>query len=151
MGAKSLFECAISRIYAVSAVSALSLEQALACKTGRPLLARSLWLGSDSHGGEVFSGKLLEFLTQTGSKTSGGETTAPRTNAMPRGAQWPMRNGRGRAGGEENASDRKEGDGSQVVPEPAPTHADAGHVSQELAAGPSSLEPRVAALLHPSG
>src|SRR4051812_10025041 len=25
-------------------------------------------LGSDSHGGEVFSGKLLEFLTQTGSK-----------------------------------------------------------------------------------
>src|SRR3954465_10140519 len=26
-------------------------------------------LGSDSHGGEVFSGKLLEFLTQTGSKT----------------------------------------------------------------------------------
>jgi len=27
-------------------------------------------LGSDSHGGKVFSGKLLEFLTQTGSKTS---------------------------------------------------------------------------------
>src|SRR3954452_7697098 len=26
-------------------------------------------LGSDSHGGEVFSGKLLEFLTQTGSKS----------------------------------------------------------------------------------
>src|SRR4051794_23386406 len=25
-------------------------------------------LGSDSHGGKVFSGKLLEFLTQTGSK-----------------------------------------------------------------------------------
>src|SRR3954466_4799092 len=42
---QSLFECAISRIYAVSAVSALSLEQALACKTGRPLLARSLWAG----------------------------------------------------------------------------------------------------------
>src|SRR4051812_48188534 len=36
---ESLFECAISRIYADSAVSALSLEQALACKTGRSLLA----------------------------------------------------------------------------------------------------------------
>src|SRR5215203_2084794 len=43
MRAKSLFECAISRIYADSAVSALGLEQALACKTGCPLLARSLW------------------------------------------------------------------------------------------------------------
>src|SRR3954453_874614 len=32
-------------------------------------------LGSDSHGGEVFSGKLLEFLTQTGSET-GPPTTA---------------------------------------------------------------------------
>src|SRR5215217_476562 len=41
--AKSLFECAISRVYADSAVSGLSLEQALACKTGCPLLARSLW------------------------------------------------------------------------------------------------------------
>src|SRR4051812_29484347 len=40
---ESLFECAISRIYADSAVSALGLEQALACKTGCPLLARSLW------------------------------------------------------------------------------------------------------------
>src|SRR3954454_8639170 len=40
---KSLFEWAISRIYADSAVSALGLEQALACKTGCPLLARSLW------------------------------------------------------------------------------------------------------------
>jgi hypothetical protein len=44
-GPQSLFECAISRIYTVSAVSALSLEQALAYKTGRPLLARSLWAG----------------------------------------------------------------------------------------------------------
>jgi hypothetical protein len=26
-------------------------------------------LGSDSHGGKVFSGKLLEFFTQTGSKS----------------------------------------------------------------------------------
>src|SRR3954468_7194573 len=42
-GSRSLFECAISRIYADSAVSALGLEQALACKTGCPLLARSLW------------------------------------------------------------------------------------------------------------
>jgi len=40
--AKSLFECAISMVYADSAVSAVSLEQALACKTGCPLLARSL-------------------------------------------------------------------------------------------------------------
>src|SRR5215218_8144151 len=40
---KSLFECAISRVYADSAVSGLSLEQALACKTGCPLLTRSLW------------------------------------------------------------------------------------------------------------
>src|SRR3954452_23104477 len=42
---ESLFECAISRIYADSAVSALSLEQALAHKSGCPLLARSLWAG----------------------------------------------------------------------------------------------------------
>src|SRR3954453_9980669 len=45
MDSESLFECAISRIYADSAVSALSLEQALARKTGCPLLARSLWAG----------------------------------------------------------------------------------------------------------
>src|SRR3954453_19427329 len=42
---QSLFECAISRIYADSAVSALSLEQALAHKSGCPPLARSLWAG----------------------------------------------------------------------------------------------------------
>src|SRR3954469_3618240 len=41
--AESLFEYAISRTYAGSVVSGLSLEQALACKTGCPLLARSLW------------------------------------------------------------------------------------------------------------
>jgi hypothetical protein len=40
-----LFGCVVSRIYADSVVSALSLEQALACKTGCPLLARSLWAG----------------------------------------------------------------------------------------------------------
>src|SRR3954465_10771276 len=40
--AQSLFECAISMVYADSAVSAVSLEQALACRTGCPLLARSL-------------------------------------------------------------------------------------------------------------
>src|SRR4051812_30210731 len=33
-------------------------------------------LGSDSHGGNVFSGKLLEFLTQTGSKRL-GSTLSP--------------------------------------------------------------------------
>jgi hypothetical protein len=33
----------MSKTYADSAVSALGLEQALACKTGCPLLARSLW------------------------------------------------------------------------------------------------------------
>src|SRR4051794_40880448 len=40
--AQSLFESALSRTYANSAVSVLSLEQALACKTGCPLLAQSL-------------------------------------------------------------------------------------------------------------
>src|SRR3954463_12043605 len=65
---QSLFECAISRIYAVSAVSALSLEQALACKTGCPLLARSLGAGFRQPRRQSFSGKLLEFLTQTGSQ-----------------------------------------------------------------------------------
>src|SRR3954452_16297510 len=66
---ESLFECAISRIYADSAVSALSLEQALACKTAVLCLPDPCGLGFDSHGGKVFSGKLLEFLTQTGSKS----------------------------------------------------------------------------------
>ena len=55
-------------IYAYSAVSALSLEQALACKTGCPCLPDPCGLGSDSCGGKVFWGKLLEFLTQTGSE-----------------------------------------------------------------------------------
>src|SRR3954469_5478128 len=41
-GTESLFESALSRTYANSAVSVLSLEQALACKTGCPLLAQSL-------------------------------------------------------------------------------------------------------------
>ena len=41
--AESLFECVISMTYAVSAVSALSLEQGLTCKIDCPLLVRSLW------------------------------------------------------------------------------------------------------------
>ena len=65
---KSLFECAISRIYATSAVSALSLEQALTCRLAALCLPDPCGLGSDSHGGKVFSGKLLELFTQTGSK-----------------------------------------------------------------------------------
>jgi len=40
---ESLFERAISRTYVTSRVSALSPEQAPACKTGCPLLTRSLW------------------------------------------------------------------------------------------------------------
>ena len=64
---ESLFECAISRIYADSAGSVLSLGQALACKTGRPLLARPLWARLRQPRRQSFSGKLLEFLTQTGS------------------------------------------------------------------------------------
>src|SRR3954466_4234024 len=59
MDTKSLFECAISRIYADSAVSALSLEQALACKTGRPLLARSLWARLRQHRGQSFFGQAI--------------------------------------------------------------------------------------------
>src|SRR4051794_3651057 len=57
--AKSLFEWAISRIYAVSAVSALSLEQALACKTGFPLLARSLWAGFRQPRRRSFFGQVI--------------------------------------------------------------------------------------------
>src|SRR3954463_14453791 len=56
---QSLFECAISRIYADSAVSALSHEQALACKTGRPLLARSLWAGFRQPRRRSFFGQVI--------------------------------------------------------------------------------------------
>src|SRR3954465_3129786 len=58
-GTESLFECAISRIYAYSAVSALSLEQALACKTGRSLLARSLWAGFRQPRRRSFFGQVI--------------------------------------------------------------------------------------------
>src|SRR3954469_25192649 len=68
---ESLFECAISGTYANSAV----------IPQHRPSASRRLWparpaaiclpdacgLGCDSHGSKDFSGKLLEFLTQTGS------------------------------------------------------------------------------------
>src|SRR3954453_400769 len=43
-------------------------------------------LGSDSHGGNVFSGKLLEFLTQTGSASlTLPETDPQRRQAMAKG------------------------------------------------------------------
>src|SRR3954451_5545413 len=57
---KSLFECVVSRIYAASAVSALSLEQARACKTGCPLLARSLWAGLRQPRRQGFLGQAIE-------------------------------------------------------------------------------------------
>src|SRR5215213_9162151 len=57
---KSLLECAISRIYTDSAVSALSLEQALACKIGCPLLARSLWAGFRQPRRQSFFGQAIE-------------------------------------------------------------------------------------------
>src|SRR3954468_11831542 len=57
---KSLFECALSRTYANSAVSALSLEQALACKTGFPLLARSLWARFRQPRRQGFLGQTIE-------------------------------------------------------------------------------------------
>src|SRR4051794_21363957 len=70
---KSLFECAISGTYANSAV----------IPQHRPSASSRLWparpaaiclpdacgLGCDSHGSKDFSGKLLEFLTQTGSQS----------------------------------------------------------------------------------
>src|SRR3982750_3192321 len=40
-------------------VSALSLEQALACKTGRPLLARSLWAGFRQPRRRSFFGQVI--------------------------------------------------------------------------------------------
>src|SRR3954449_2605109 len=69
---QSLFECAISGTYANSAV----------IPQHRPSASSRLWparpaaiclpdacgLGCDSHGSKDFSGKLLEFLTQTGSE-----------------------------------------------------------------------------------
>src|SRR4051812_40930136 len=57
---KSLFESALSRTYANSAVSALSLEQALACKTGCPLLARSLWARFRQPRRQGFLGQAIE-------------------------------------------------------------------------------------------
>src|SRR3954447_8994595 len=56
---ESLFECAISRVYADSAVSALSLEQALACKAGCPLFARSLWAGFRQPRRQSFFGQAI--------------------------------------------------------------------------------------------
>src|SRR6185312_7276946 len=56
----SLFECAISRTYAISEVSALSLNMALACKTGCPLLARSLWAGLRQPRRQGFLGQVIE-------------------------------------------------------------------------------------------
>src|SRR3954451_19759440 len=58
--AQSLFESALSRTYANSAVSALSLEQALACKTGFPLLARSLWARFRQPRRQGFLGQTIE-------------------------------------------------------------------------------------------
>src|SRR3954454_24988266 len=58
--AESLFGCAVSRTYANSAVSTLSLEQALACKTGCPLLARSLWTGFRQPRRQGFLGQVIE-------------------------------------------------------------------------------------------
>src|SRR3954447_7067898 len=57
---ESLFESALSRTYANSAVSALSLEQALACKTGFPLLARSLWARFRQPRRQGFLGQTIE-------------------------------------------------------------------------------------------
>src|SRR3954449_10683251 len=75
---ESLFECAISGTYANSAV----------IPQHRPSASSRLWparpaaiclpdacgLGCDSHGSKDFSGKLLEFLTQTGSERVLGYT-----------------------------------------------------------------------------
>src|SRR4051795_3072406 len=59
-GPKSLFESALSRTYANSAVSALSLERALACRTGCPLLARSLWARFRQPQRQGFLGQAIE-------------------------------------------------------------------------------------------
>ncbi len=56
---ESLFECVISRTYTDSAVSVLSLEQALARKTGRPLLAQSLWAGFRQPRQQKFFGQAI--------------------------------------------------------------------------------------------
>src|SRR3954454_16937589 len=75
---ESLFECAISGTYANSAV----------IPQHRPSASSRLWparpaaiclpdacgLGCDSHGSKDFSGKLLESLTQTGSKPGSART-----------------------------------------------------------------------------
>src|SRR3954452_18249460 len=57
---QSLFESALSRTYANSAVSVLSLEQALACKTGCPLLAQSLWARFRQPRRQGFLGQAIE-------------------------------------------------------------------------------------------
>ena len=56
---KSLFECAFKDLRQLRSM-ALSLEQALACKTGRPLLARSLWARFRQPRRQGFLGQAIE-------------------------------------------------------------------------------------------